>query len=132
MRRVGQNQSAHQIRPDGGQALRDHAADRQADDDSLPDAPLVHERRQIADMVGHGVRRWRRFRQAMAALVIADDTMVVGEERRDLVPDAEIRAERIRKHQRRLVAATVLEMQNHAIGAQEIHAGTPPCPETYY
>jgi hypothetical protein len=63
----------------------------------------------------------------VAALVIEKDAIVAGERVRDLVPDAEIGAERIGEHHgRRVFRATNLVMQNYAVDARESHAVPPP------
>src|SRR5690606_30141903 len=78
------------------------------------------------------VGRWCRFRKAVSALVVKEDAVVARKALYDLVPDAEIRAERIGKNQRRLGCVTAhLVMQNNAVYACKRHRAS-SLPATYY
>ena len=95
-RRVAKHHAAHQFRPLGGQTLRNHTADGEADEDRVFDAERVHDGGGVGHMVAHTPCAPRRaVGQPVPTLVIADDPQTGGHQRDDLVPDPEVGAERV-------------------------------------
>ena len=107
------------------QPLCDQAADRQPDHRRLFDAEMIEQRGEVGDVVGQRVRRRWRLRKSVPALVVAHDPEAACQPLRDRVPDAEIRAERVGKDQRRPVAASArIIVQDDAVEAGESHGRT--------
>ena len=73
----------------------DQAADRQAADDGLADGEVVEQGGEVGGVGGDARRRVAEAGQAMAALVIDQRRAVTGEAADDIVPDAEVGAQRI-------------------------------------
>ncbi len=129
---VAKYQQRSEIGPQRGQSLGNQPADGKADDRGFFDAVMVKQRGEIVDVIGHRVRRRRRFGKPMAALVVAKHAVLFAETADDIVPYAEIGAERIGEHQHRPAGrAAYLVMQDNAVYAQKRHTG-PPFRRTYY
>ena len=90
--------------------LRDEAADGQSDDRRASDAETIQKRREVARVVGDVVLVGSGFGQPVAALVVSDDAEIGREDLGDLIPDAEVGAERIDEDERRPVAPALVEI----------------------
>src|SRR5580704_16469981 len=102
--------------------LRDQASDGEADDRGSPDADLIQERSEVARIVGHVVRVRAGFGKPVAALVMKNNAEVRREDCGDLIPDAEVSAERVDKDKRRPVPAPlVASVDDEAVGLHEFH-----------
>src|SRR5690606_39212441 len=92
---IAKDECTYQMRMVRSQTLGDHATYGKADDNSVRDIEMPKKSGQIIDVVVKPIGLGRGVGQAVAALVIEDEAVVVGEAIRNLFPDAEIRAERI-------------------------------------
>lgn len=123
-RRVREHGDPHEVRPFGGEALGDDAADRQADEGRLPEARRLHQRRGIGHEIPHEIVALRRGAEAMAAQVVAQDPKAGRQQRDELVPDAEIGAERMGQDDRcAAVGAGDRMVEANAVDAEDLHAG---------
>ena len=121
-RSVGQHQGGEQLRPLAIELLGDQAADRKPDHSRAPDAERVHERCEVARIIGHVAAVGTELGEAVAPLVVADDAEVGREDARDVVPDAKIGPERIDEDERRAVPPPlVAAADDDAIGPKETH-----------
>ena len=112
-----------------GQTLRDQATDGQADEGETLDPEMIEKSQKIVGMLIDRIGRLRRVREAMPALVVEDDTEILGEGRHDLLPDAEIAPKGIDEDESGAVGRTDdLMMKNDAVDACECHA-RPQCSE---
>ena len=80
-----------------GEALRDHPADREADEAEALDAEMVDEGEEVVDVPVDGDGAGAEVGEAVAALVVEQQAIVLGELGRHSVPDAEVGAERVRE-----------------------------------
>ncbi len=92
---VAENERGDEVRAQAIEFLRDHAADRQADDGCRARAEMIEQRGEIGGEIGHGRAGCGQFGVAVAAFVVAEDARILSERFGDLVPDAQICAERI-------------------------------------
>ena len=100
-RGVAEHERGDEVRTLATELLRDHAADRHADDRGPADAKDPEKRGQVARIVGHLSMVRAGFGQPMAALVVADDPEIGLQDASDVGPDAQVAAERIDEDQRR-------------------------------
>ncbi len=121
-RGVGKNERGEEFGPLAIELQGDEAADRKPDDGCARDAESVHERREVAGVVGHVVSVGAELGEAVAALVVADDAELGREDASDVVPDAQVAAERVDEDERRAVLPPLVAVGDDAVvGSQETH-----------
>src|SRR5580704_2641836 len=121
-RRVAKHERRDAIRILTIELLRDQAADGESDNRRAPDADFIEKRRKVARIVGHVVRVRAGFGKPVAALVMKNDAEIGCEDLGDVVPDAEVSAERVDKDKRRPVPAPlVASVDDEAVGLHEFH-----------
>src|SRR5271163_545783 len=123
-RRVAENERGDQLRTLTSELLRDHAADRHADDRGPVDSQGVEERGKVSRIIGHLSAVRPGFGKAVAALVISDDAEVGLQDRGDVGPDAQVAAERVDEDERRQRFRALGEIMDHeAVRFDESHGG---------
>src|SRR5271154_4017985 len=123
-RRVAENERGDELRTLTSELLRDHAADRHADDRGPVDSQGVEERGKVSRIIGHLSAVRPGFGKAVAALVISDDAEVGLQDRGDVGPDAQVAAERVDEDERRQRFRALGEIMDHeAVRFDESHGG---------
>ena len=92
---VGQDHGPHEVEPLDRQTLRDHPADGQADEDAVLDPQQIEQPLGVAHQRAHRVGGAGFGGETVPALVVADEFQPLGQQRQDLVPEAQVGAERI-------------------------------------
>ena len=98
---VAEHQRAQPRRPGGGDVLGDQPADRQPAEDDLGRADVVDQPGEVGGVVGDRVGRLAEVGQPVPALVVASRPKSAARSAGDLVPDAEVGAERIDEDEER-------------------------------
>ena len=97
-----------------GELLRDQPADRHSAQRQFGHAEVIQQAGKVIDMIVEGIVTRRRVAQAMAALVIGEDVVAIGQQRDHVVPDARVSAQRVdqRQHGRAFAAAQAIVQHN--------------------
>lgn len=85
---------------------------------------MIEKAREIGDMVIKRIGWLSEIRQTMATLIIGENAEISGKFRKLVIPDAAIGAERVGKHQKRLVSPRKrkIVMDDDAVNRRELHA----------
>lgn len=78
--------------------LRDQPAHGYAADNGLADLKSIQYSDQVARQIVSRIRRLCRLGQSMSAQIVANDAKITHQTRRNIVPDAQIAAERVGEH----------------------------------
>jgi hypothetical protein len=83
---------------------------------------VIEQGEEIVRMIVDAIRCRRRIGEAVPALVVGHDAETIGEVRNNILPDAEIAAERVVEDEcRRVRTPDDLVMQNDAVCPNECH-----------
>ncbi len=123
---VRKHHRADQVGAPGREPLRDHATDREADEQALAHGQPVEQPFGVGDELVHRVRCRRTLAEAVPALVEADDPEPARQQRHDAVPEPQISSERVRENDRRpLDVAFLAIMEAEPVEIGDPHAWAP-------
>jgi hypothetical protein len=128
-RRAAECERLNTLGSSHGNPLPDHAPDGETDEGGPVDLQVIEESQKIVGMIVDAVRRGRRIREAVSALVVENDPEPIREGGNDLLPDAEIASERVDEDENRTILLPEdLIVQDDSVNACKCHA-SPQCSE---